>query len=235
MKEKTLVLAEFTGKELTHGKIFDTTSERVAKENGLYRENAIFGPLPIIVGHGDVIPGLDEAMKEMKEGETRKLRLAAPKAFGERNKDLIVIVPLKEFHSRNIKPLPGLVVDLNGNYGRVQTVSGGRVRVDMNSDLAGKEVEYELKIVREIKEDKEKAQLLAEKFFPLKQKPETRIENETLKVKLPKEAAKQLAPLIAPFTKTVKDVMPHIKSVELDENFAEKPAAKEPEKAKGKD
>ncbi|HIH09172.1 MAG TPA: peptidylprolyl isomerase [Candidatus Diapherotrites archaeon] len=219
MKERSVVLVEFTGKELSSGKVFDTTSEKTAKESGLYRENAVFGPIPVVVGKGDVLPGLDEALKDMKEGEKRTVKLLPSKAFGERNRELVVIVPLQQFRKRQINPVPGLVVDLNGQYGRVQTVSGGRVRVDLNNDLAGKDVEYEIRIVREIKDAKEKAQLLTEKFFPLRQKAESRIEGDILKVKLPKEISQKLAPLVVPFTTTVKEVMPQIRGVELVDSF----------------
>ena len=224
MKRNSIVLVEFTGREAETGRVFDTTSEATAKEAGVYRENAVFAPVPTIVGKGDLLPGLEDAVLEMNEGEERKLALGPAKAFGERKKELVVIVPLQEFRKRGIQPLPGLVVDLNGTYGRVQTVSGGRVRVDMNNDLAGKEVEYDLKVVREVRDSKEKAQLLTEKFFPLKEKAETRLEGEVLAVKLPKELAKEIAPFMEPFTKMIKDVLPEVKKVEIVDSFAEKNA-----------
>ena len=214
MKRNSIVLVEFTGREAETGRVFDTTSEATAKEAGVYRENAVFAPVPTIVGKGDLLPGLEDAVLEMNEGEERKLALGPAKAFGERKKELVVIVPLQEFRKRGIQPLPGLV----------QTISGGRVRVDMNNDLAGKEVEYDLKVVREVRDSKEKAQLLTEKFFPLKEKAETRLEGEVLAVKLPKELAKEIAPFMEPFTKMIKDVLPEVKKVEIVDSFAEKNA-----------
>ena len=217
MKEKSVVLIEFTGRETDSGRVFDTTSEKTAKEHGLYRENGVFRPVPVIVGNRDVLEGIDEALKEMREGETKKITLAPEKAFGLRRKELVVVIPLQEFRKRQIQPVPGLIVDLNGGYGRVQTVSGGRVRIDLNNDLAGKTVEYELKVLREMKEAQEKAQALAEKFFPLKDKAEAVLEKDVLKVRLPKELAKQVAPLVEPLTKTVKETIPGIKKVEIEE------------------
>ncbi|HLC79859.1 MAG TPA: FKBP-type peptidyl-prolyl cis-trans isomerase [archaeon] len=234
MDKKSVALIEFTGKEVATQKVFDTTSQKEAEENGFYRENAVFGPIPVIVGHGDVLPGLDDALLEMKEGESRNLKLSAAKGFGERKKELVVIVPLQEFHKRNIKPGPGLVVDLNGQYGKVQTVSGGRVRVDMNSDLAGKEVEYELKVVREITKPEEKAQLITEKFFPLKEKAQTKLQGEDLKVKLPKELAKNVAPFVGAFTKVVREVVPQIKKVEVVEEFDDAAGKQEKSEKKSK-
>jgi len=226
---KRMVLLEFSGRELTNNRIFDTTSEEQARQSGLYNEHAVFGPIPIVVGHGDVLPALDEAIVEMKEGETRTLRLPPEKAFGERRSELVVVVPLRAFLERKINPTPGLIVDLNGGAGRVQTVSGGRVRVDLNNDLAGKEVEYEFKVTKEIREDALKAEALVQKFFPLRpQKAQARLEGAKLEVMLPKEVASQLAPLVPAFTKTAKEVIPQIKSVEIVEKFgakAQKPEA----------
>lgn len=226
MKGKSLVLLEFTGRDTLTGRVFDTTSEAIAKEAQMYKENAIFRPVPVIVGNGDVIKGIDEALKEMKEGEEKTSRFGPEKAFGERRKDLVVLVPLAEFTNRKIKPVNGLIVDMNGMYGRVTTVSGGRVRVDMNNDLAGKEVEYKLKVVKEVKEPAEKAQVLTDKFFPLRERAEAKIEANVLKVKMPKEIGKQLGPLVPAFTKTVKEIMPELKSVEIVESFDAKPAEK---------
>jgi len=228
MKEKTMVLVEFTGREVNTGRVFDTTSEKTAKEAQLYRENAIFKPIPVVIGNGDLLKGLDDALKEMKEKETKTIKLSPQEAFGERKPELIVVVPLQEFRNRKIQPVPGLVVDLNGQYGKVQTVSGGRVRVDFNNDLAGKEVEYEITINREVKDVNEKVALMTEKFFPLKkEKAIPKLEKDVLKLKLPKELAQQIAPLIEPFSKVIKETIPEIKKVEIVESFETKKEEKE--------
>ncbi len=222
MKDKTMAMIEFTGRETSTGRVFDTTDAETAKQSGLYREDGIFKPIPVIVGNKDVLHGMDDALKEMKVGETRTIVLAPEKAFGERRKDLIVVVPLQEFRKRQIQPMPGLIVDLNGGYGRVQTVSGGRVRVDLNNDLAGKEVEYDIKVLREITDVAEKAEMLTEKFFPLKDKKiETKMEKEDLYVKLSKDIAKQLAPIMPHYIKTMKTAMPELKKIEIVESFEE--------------
>ncbi len=187
----------------------------------------MFGAVPVVVGHQDVLPALDEALAGMKEGESATLRLSPEKAFGQRRADLVVVVPLRAFHERKIAPTPGLIVDLNGGMGKVQTVSGGRVRVDMNSDLAGKEVEYQLRIAKELGGDLEKCEALAQKFFPLAWKAQARLEKGTLKVKLPKELATQVSQLVAGFSATVKEVIPEIKSVEVVESFEAETAPKE--------
>ncbi|MCR4368687.1 MAG: FKBP-type peptidyl-prolyl cis-trans isomerase [archaeon] len=232
MKEKSLVLIEFTGKELESGRIFDTTNVDAAKKAGLFRENAIFGQVPVVVGNADVLKGMDDALRELKEGEMRKIILEPEKAFGNRRKELVVVIPIAEFKKRKISPVPGLIVDLNGGYGRVQTVSGGRVRVDMNSDLAGKTIEFELKIVREVKEPKEKAQVLTQKYFPLKnQKVETELVKDTLKVKIPKEIAAAVSQFVPQYIKLIKELIPEIKKVEVEDSHASAKGQKIPEGA----
>ena len=216
MKEKAVILVEFTGKEKTSGKIFDTTNEKIAKENGIYKENAVFQPIPVIVGNKDVLQGMDEALLEMKVDEEKTILLKPEKAFGERKKELIVVIPVKEFTKRKIKPYPGLIVDLNNTYGKVQTVSSGRVRVDMNSELAGKEVEYTLKIIKEITNPEEKAQVLTDKFFPLKDlKTKVILTKDTLRVEFPKEIAKHIAPIVPQYTNAITQAIPEIKKVEV--------------------
>ena len=231
MKKKSVILVEFTGKELSSGKMFDTTNEKIAKENNLYKENALFQPVPVIVGNKDVLQGMDEALLEMEAGEEKTITLKPEKAFGERKKELIVVIPLKEFTKRKINPFPGLIVDLNNTYGKVQTISSGRVRVDMNPELAGKEVEYTLKIIKEITSPEEKAQVLTNKFFPLKDlKTKVKLTKDTLKVEFPKEIAKQIKPMIAPYAKVITEVIPEIKKVEVAEPKKEKTEKKLEEK-----
>ena len=231
MKEKAVILVEFTGKEKTSGKIFDTTNEKIAKENGIYKENAVFQPVPVIVGNKDVLQGMDEALLKMKAGEEKIVLLKPEKAFGARKKELIVVIPVKEFTKRKIKPYPGLIVDLNNTYGKVQTVSSGRVRVDMNSDLAGKEVEYTLKITKEITNPEEKAQVLTNKFFPLKDlKTKVILTKDTLRVEFPKEIAKHIAPIVPQYTNAITQAIPEIKKVEVAEPKKEKETKAKEEK-----
>ncbi|VVC00376.1 Putative FKBP-type peptidyl-prolyl cis-trans isomerase [uncultured archaeon] len=217
---KRVVLLEFTGKELMNNRVFDTTSEHEARENGLWNENSAFRAVPIIIGHNDILPAIDAELDSMKEGEERVVRLPAEKAFGERRPDLIVVVHLSQFTERKIMPRPGLIVDLNGSLGRVQTVSGGRVRVDLNNDLAGKEVEYKLRIAKELESADEKCRALVDKFFPLKgTKAEARLESGKLTVELPKELAPQLARLVPAFSKTMKEIIPGITEIKIAETL----------------
>ncbi|MFH0714192.1 MAG: peptidylprolyl isomerase [Candidatus Diapherotrites archaeon] len=167
MQKGDIVILEFTGRE-KGGNVFDTTDEKTAIESGMKKENALFQPMTVVVGQGMLLKGIEEALQEMKEGESKKVLMLPEKAFGERKEELVSLIPLNEFKKQNLNPFPGLIVEADGRKGKVQSVSGGRVRVDFNSEMAGKTIEYELKVIKQLKTQSEQVQALAEKYFPLK-------------------------------------------------------------------
>jgi FKBP-type peptidyl-prolyl cis-trans isomerase 2 len=162
-----IVRVSFTGRVKDTGKVFDTTYAEVAKKAGIFNEHFSYGPAPMILGENRLIPGLENVLSKMKSGEEKTVVIHPKDAFGEREPELVKLVPLKVFKANGINPAPGLVVVLENNLpGRVQTVSGGRVRVDFNHELAGRTLEYELKIDRRLTDEEEKIRALFELVFP---------------------------------------------------------------------
>lgn len=77
------------------------------------------------------------------------------------------LIPLNVFKKKEIMPFPGMSVNIDDLIGIVRSVSGGRVIVDFNHPLAGKEIEYEVEILEKIEKKEEKAKLIAD-YFELK-------------------------------------------------------------------
>ncbi|MEM5790493.1 MAG: FKBP-type peptidyl-prolyl cis-trans isomerase [Candidatus Aenigmatarchaeota archaeon] len=154
MKTGDFVYIDYIGRIKETGEIFDLTKEDIARENGIYDPKFKYRPIPVIVDSDLLIKGLSKALKEMKIGEKKKVEIKASDAFGERKEELIKIVPESIFKEQNIEPTPGYFVSIGGVKGRIISVSGGRVKVDFNHPLAGKTLEYEIEIVKEVK-DKE--------------------------------------------------------------------------------
>ncbi|ODS37388.1 MAG: hypothetical protein A7315_13550 [Candidatus Altiarchaeales archaeon WOR_SM1_79] len=75
----------YTGKVKDTGAVFDTSDAKVAKEEGLEKKGRVFKSLPLVVGAGQVITGLDEALEKMKEGDEKSIEISPEKAFGKRN------------------------------------------------------------------------------------------------------------------------------------------------------
>jgi FKBP-type peptidyl-prolyl cis-trans isomerase 2 len=136
----------YTG-QLDNGDVFDTTNEDIAKENELFAEGVSYAPITIIVGENMVVKGLDEDLIGKAAGYEGHVKIPPKDAFGERKPELIEVVPTRRFEK---KPAPGMRVSLDNRTGTVESVIGGRVRIDFNSPYAGKTVSYQYKIEEKV-------------------------------------------------------------------------------------
>ena len=146
---------EYTGK-LAEGAVFDTTSEKVAKEHRLHSPERKYQPAVICVGERQILPGLDAQLVDKELGKEYTLTLPPEKAFGKRDIAKVKIIPINTFQEHKLQPQPGLLIDVDGERGTVSKVSGGRVIVNFNHPLAGKEVWYSYRVLRKVTDQKEK-------------------------------------------------------------------------------
>jgi FKBP-type peptidyl-prolyl cis-trans isomerase 2 len=163
--EKKFVKIAYTAKLKKEGTVFETTDEEIAKKSGTYNKKIIYKPIPVIVGEGHVVRGVDELLGNMNVGDEKEINVTPDKGFGRRDPNLIRLVPRKIFTQQKINPVPGMAVTLDGKPAKVQTVSGGRVRVDFNSELAGSSLIYNVRVEEEAKDEKEKVRYLIERSF----------------------------------------------------------------------
>lgn len=161
-----VVRLSYTGKVRETGEVFDTTYEEIAKEAGIYREGGVYGPVPIIIGAGHVLRGLDEALDGLEVGKKYEIEVPPEKGFGKRDFKLIKTLTLGQFRKHGVYPFPGLEVEIDGKRARVLSVSSGRVRVDFNHPLAGKTLVYEVEVVEKIDDPIEKVKALIELRLP---------------------------------------------------------------------
>ena len=101
-------------------------------------------PLQFTVGAGDVIAGFDQAVTGLKVGESKKVRMEAKDAYGERRDDLIVNVPAAQAPTGLAV---GQTVSLGGRPAVVTAISAESVTVDANHELAGKALTFEVELV----------------------------------------------------------------------------------------
>lgn len=123
----------------------------------------------IKLGEGMLVKGLDRLLEGKEIGKKYTLVVPFNEGFGARKRELMKTVPLKVFTDRKIMPQPGMMFTLDEALVRISAVSGGRVIVDFNNPLAGKDLRYELTIVKKVDDDKEKAHALFEwilRFVP---------------------------------------------------------------------
>ncbi len=160
MEKGDFINVEYVGRINLTGDIFDLTSEELAKKEGIHNPNHPYGPALIIIGSNMVIPGVMSELDKMKVGEEREFQVGPTQGFGLRDPKLIKIVPISKFIENKINPIPGEFFDVDGTQAKVQSVSGGRVRVDFNNPLAGKMLDYKVKILEKIDGDVKKIETL---------------------------------------------------------------------------
>ena len=113
-------------------------------------------PIAILIGHGNIIPGLESAMQDRQAGESFGVDVPAAQAYGERREGLGQRVPKKHFGNARLQP--GMQVVLQTNFGpravTVEKVGHSVVDVDLNHPMAGKDLEFDIEIV-EVREASE--------------------------------------------------------------------------------
>jgi len=137
VKEGDKVKIEYEGK-LDDGTVFDS-SEKHGK------------PLEFQVGSKKVIPGFEKAIIGMKKGEEKEIKLEPAEAYGDQNPQLIKKIPRDKLPTdKEIKPGMMLSVGLPTGQqipARITEVNDKEVTIDLNHPLAGKNLNFKIKLV----------------------------------------------------------------------------------------
>lgn len=159
------VRLNFTGKVKETGDVFDTTYEDVAKDADLYMEEKTYKPIPIVVGGNHLLPAIEESIEGLEAGESKTIEVSSDDAFGDRQSDLVQLIPMREFKKQGITPVPGMPISAGERTGKVLTVNGGRVKVDFNHELAGKDLIYDVDVIEIIEDDEDKIKSMIELHY----------------------------------------------------------------------
>jgi len=189
LKENDFIEIDYIAKIKDNG-IFDLTKEEIAKENNVYNKDYKYKPVIICLGKGDILKGLDKKLIGKDIGKY-KIELTPEEGFGKKDGKLIKLVPTKEFTKQNIKPMPGMQMNLDGFIGKIVSVTGGRTLVDFNNPLAGRELEYEVEIKRRVTDKKEQLQGFLDILFK-EYKLEFKDEEAIIEVNINEDAKKEL-------------------------------------------
>lgn len=161
-KKNEFVEIEFLGRVKDTGEIFDTNIKKEAEKINL---NIEVKPMTVCISQGMLVKGFDKSLEDKEVGKEHKITIPPEEAFGARNSQLIKIIPSRVFKEKDLNPIPGMMLNFDGMLAKIITISGGRVIVDFNNPLAGKELEYEFTIKKKIQDDKEKINALQDFFF----------------------------------------------------------------------
>ncbi len=226
IKKGDFIVMDFIGKIKDTNEIFDLTKEEIAKEKNIYNPRFAYKPVTICVGEGELIKGLDEKLIGKDRGKCT-IEIKSEEGFGKKDPNLLKLIPMKVFTKENLRPFPGLNVNINGLIGTVRSVSGGRVIVDFNHPLSGRDLVFELEITKILKEDKEKIEAVISKITP-----EFKINLEkgslSLNINLEEKHKEELK-------KKIQKLVPSVKEIKLEDlNQKEEPKKEKREKSEEK-
>ena len=174
--------------------MFDTTSDAVAKKNGLSQEGKKFKPIKLIVGKNFIVQGLDESLIGKKEGDSYTINIPSAKGFGVWTSKLTENIKLNVFTEKKINPVRGMFVNIDNRMAKVAFVSNRVVKVDYNHPLSGKDLIYEVKVTKMLNSDAEKIEcfinnLLGDSF-------KVNIKGEEVKINSKIEVPEQLKEML---------------------------------------
>jgi len=151
-----VVKLAYTARTVDGDQLVDTTDEAVAADEGIDTEQQDWGPRTIVLGEGHIFPDVEQDVFGKEVGGEGTVTVSAEDAFGEYEEDQVRTVSKDKIEEDD--RYPGAQVQIDGEQGRVETIIGGRARVDFNHPLAGEAVEYEYEVVDEVTDREEKAQ-----------------------------------------------------------------------------
>ena len=137
-KENCVVAIEYEVKEAGTTEIVDT--------------NKGAQPLEFIMGKGQIIPGLENALAGMAKGESGDFKIDAADAYGEMNPEAIQTIPKDQFEG--IELTEGMMLYGQGEGGQtvqvvVKSFTDEDVTIDYNHPLAGKNLMFTVTVLDE--------------------------------------------------------------------------------------
>ena len=111
----------------------------------LIESNLETDPIKFVYGTGQIIPGLEAGIADMKEGETKLVKVPSSDAYGEYDEELSEVLPISDFEEIELEI--GMVLEGEGENqepirATVTEVTNEDVTVDYNHPLAGCDLDF---------------------------------------------------------------------------------------------
>jgi FKBP-type peptidyl-prolyl cis-trans isomerase SlyD len=152
------VRLDYTARVADDDRVVDTTDPEIAEEEGLDEEDREFEPRVIVLGEGHLFAPVEEAIIGQAVGASGSVTIPAAEGFGEYDEEAVRTVSAERIDEDD--RYPGAPVRVDGDQGYLETIVGGRARVDFNHPLAGEDLEYEYTVLELIEDRVERAEAL---------------------------------------------------------------------------
>ena len=131
-----------------------------ANTNELLESNAGGAELGFVCGKEQIIQALENELLKMSVGEKKQIKILAKDALGERDENLMQLLPKEQFAGIDLEVgMPLIGQDENGNsvHAIVAKIDGDDVLLDYNHPYASKDLIFDVEITerREADSDEE--------------------------------------------------------------------------------
>ncbi|PKM09096.1 MAG: peptidylprolyl isomerase [Gammaproteobacteria bacterium HGW-Gammaproteobacteria-4] len=107
-------------------------------------------PVAVLIGHGNIIPGLEQALKGRRAGDRFEVTVPAEQAYGERRADMSQRIA-KKYFAAAATLRAGQQTHVSTRFGprpvTVVKVGLTSVDVDLNHPLAGQSLHFDVQVV----------------------------------------------------------------------------------------
>jgi len=125
---------------------------------GKLDDGTVFGssvgrePLEFTIGEGQIIPGFEQAVIGMNEGESKTVRVTADQAYGPRREEMMVEIDRSQVPA-GLELEIGQMLQMQQPNGRmvrviVASISETTVLLDANHPLAGKDLTFDIQLIQ---------------------------------------------------------------------------------------
>lgn len=141
------ISVQYVGR-LNDQEVFDTSVESIAKASGKYSPARNYNEgLSFNVGAGQMIAGFDKGVQGMKLGQTKTITIPAKEAYGEWSGAYLITVPRTQLPEGEYKKGVQLM-SANGQAFTVYEVKDDSVVLDGNHELAGKDLIFDITVIK---------------------------------------------------------------------------------------
>lgn len=164
--EKSLVYIDYSATTKDDGVVFDTTMEAVAKDSGIFRENDRYDPMLVAIGWNWLLAALEEELIGMKVGDFKTVEVPPEKGAGPRDPKKVKMIAKTKLAKHKTRPVKGEQITFGNERGVITAVFGRQVRVDFNSPLAGRTLEFDVTLRSIITDPQEKIRAVVKRRMP---------------------------------------------------------------------
>lgn len=113
-------------------------------------------PLTYVHGSGQLVPGLEDELEGLNEGDKRHVVVPPQTGYGERDPNALQTVPKEVFVGLEGLEVGAIVAGRTGGMpfqAVVVAISEEDVTLDLNHPLAGKTLDFDIEIVQIVEQD----------------------------------------------------------------------------------